>query len=150
MNLQQLTSTPTKQHLLNEEIQKMAMKTHLEVQQRENIRRDLAERMKFVPPDLRAGDDVEGQMVVCELFSDNSYLNAILDRQGLLLQGLWQKLKKINPKIVVMSPTLETKSFKKKEVVWQQHHLCMDVAEHQILGGNTSLFWDHNQERSGG
>ena len=34
------------------------MKTHLEVQQREDIRRDLAERMKFVPPDLRAGDSV--------------------------------------------------------------------------------------------
>ena len=34
------------------------MKTHLEVQQREDIRRDLAERMKFVPPDLRAGEHV--------------------------------------------------------------------------------------------
>ena len=37
MNPEQLTSTPTKQDLLNEEIQKLAMKTHLEVQQRENI-----------------------------------------------------------------------------------------------------------------
>ena len=51
MNPEQLTSKPTKQDLLNEEIQKLAMKTHLEVQQREGIRRDLAERMKFVPPD---------------------------------------------------------------------------------------------------
>ena len=34
------------------------MKTHLEVQQREYIRRDLAERMKFVPPDLRVGESV--------------------------------------------------------------------------------------------
>ena len=34
------------------------MKTHIEVQQREDIRRDLAERMKFVPPDLRAGEHV--------------------------------------------------------------------------------------------
>ena len=34
-------------------IQKLAMRTHLEVQQREDIRRDLAERMKFVPPVLR-------------------------------------------------------------------------------------------------
>ena len=42
----------------HEEIQKLAMKTHLEVQQREDIRRDLAERMKFVPPDLRAGENV--------------------------------------------------------------------------------------------
>ena len=56
MNPEQLTSTPTKQDLLNEEIQKLAMKTHLEVQQREDIRRDLAERMKFVPPDLRLGE----------------------------------------------------------------------------------------------
>ena len=32
MNPDQLTSTPTKQDLLNEEIQKLAMKTHLEVQ----------------------------------------------------------------------------------------------------------------------
>ena len=58
MNPEQLTSTPTKQDLLNEEIQKLAMSTHLEAQQREDIRRDLAERMKFVPPDLRAGDNV--------------------------------------------------------------------------------------------
>ena len=58
MNPKQLTSTPTKQDLLNEEIQKLAMRTHLEVQQREDIRRDLAERMKFVPPDLRARENV--------------------------------------------------------------------------------------------
>ena len=44
--------------LLDEEIQKLAVKTHLEVQQREDIRRDLAERMKFVPPDLRTGQPV--------------------------------------------------------------------------------------------
>ena len=30
----------------------------LKVQQREDIRRDLAERMKFVPPDLRAREHV--------------------------------------------------------------------------------------------
>ena len=58
MNPEQLTSTPTKQDLLNEEIPKLAMRTHLEVQQREDIRRNLAERMKFVPPDLRAGENV--------------------------------------------------------------------------------------------
>ena len=58
MNPEQLTSTPTKQDLLNEEIQKLAMQTHLEVQQREEIRRDLAERMKFVPRDLRVGGSV--------------------------------------------------------------------------------------------
>ena len=58
MNPEQLTSTPTKQDLLNEEIQKLAIRTHLEVQQREDIRRGLAERMKFVPPSLRAGENV--------------------------------------------------------------------------------------------
>ena len=57
-NPEQLTSTPTKQNLLNEEKQKLAMTTHLEVQQREDIRRDLAERMKLVPPDLRTGEHV--------------------------------------------------------------------------------------------
>ena len=56
MNPEQLTSTPCKQDLLNEEIQKLAMKTHFEIQQRQDIRRDLAERMKFVPPDLRLGE----------------------------------------------------------------------------------------------
>ena len=57
-NPEQLTSTPTKQNLLNDEKQKLAMTTHLEVQQREDIRRDLAERMKLVPPDLRTGEHV--------------------------------------------------------------------------------------------
>ena len=38
MNPEQLTSTPTKQDFLKEEIQKLAMRTQLEVQQREDIR----------------------------------------------------------------------------------------------------------------
>ena len=58
VNPEQLTSTPTKQDLLNEEIQKLAVKTHLEVQQREDIRRYLAEGMKFVFLDFRVGDQV--------------------------------------------------------------------------------------------
>ena len=58
MNPEQLTSRPTKQDLLNEEIQKLAMKTHLEVQQRKDTRRDLAASMKFVPPDLRVRETV--------------------------------------------------------------------------------------------
>ena len=103
---------------------------------------------------LCCGSLVKGQIDVWEMFSDNSYLSAILDRQGLqvaapiglrtkmaecfspqLIQGFWQKLKKKNSKIVVMSPTFETRDFKKEEMVWQQYHLCVDVAEHQILGG---------------
>ena len=54
----QLTSPRTEQEHLKEEIQKLAMKTHLEVQQREDIRRDLAEGMKYVPPYLRVGEQV--------------------------------------------------------------------------------------------
>ena len=96
----------------------------------------------------------EGQMDVWELFSDNSCLSATLDRQGLsvavpvdfrtkktesfspqLLKGFWAKLKKNNPKIVVMYPTVTTKNFKKKEIIWQQCRLCLSVAECQILGG---------------
>ena len=99
----------------------------------------------------------EGQTDVWEMFSDNSYLSAILDRQGLqvaapidlrtkkaesfspqLSQGFWHKLKKKNSKIVVLLSTVETKSFKEKEVVWQQYHLCMDVAQ-QIFGGKHFL-----------
>ena len=57
-NPEQLTSTPSRQDLLNEEIPKLALKTHLEIQQREDIRRDLADRMKFVPPDLRVEEKV--------------------------------------------------------------------------------------------
>ena len=58
MNPEQLTSTSTKQDLLNEEIQKkLPVQTHLEIQQREDVRRDLAERMKFVP-DLRVRERV--------------------------------------------------------------------------------------------
>ena len=72
----------------------------------------------------------EGQKDVWELFSDNSYLSAILDRQELsvavpvdlrtkktesfspqLLKGFWAKLKKKFPKIVVMYPTVTTKKF---------------------------------------
>ena len=75
----------------------------------------------------------EGQKGVWELFSDNSYLSAILDRQGLsvaapvdlrtkkresfwpqLSQGFWSKLKKKNPKTVVMYPNVTTKNSKKK------------------------------------
>ena len=69
----------------------------------------------------------EGQKDVWELFSDNSYLSAILDRQGLMLaapvdlrtkrsegfspqplQLFLSNIKTNNPKIVVMSPTVFT------------------------------------------
>ena len=100
----------------------------------------------------------KGRTDVWELFSDNSYLSAILDRQGLfvaalvdlrakkaesfspqLLHGFWSKLKKKIPKIVVMFPTVTTKSSKQEEVVWQQYRLCLAMAEYQILGGKHFL-----------
>ena len=212
------------------------MKTRLEVQQREDIRRDLAGRMKFVPPDLRVGESVfyckkiratfskdgrlenglkveilavkgpmvvistgasifqvnetkerrhldtvdleelpdsrertgapvlwlscEGQMDVWELFSDNSHLSAIIDRQGLLvaapvdlksknteslspqlLQGFWSKLTGENPKIVVVSPTVTSKNSAQREVIWQQYRLCLAVPEYQIIGVKHFLFF---------
>ena len=96
----------------------------------------------------------EGQTDVWELFSDNSCLSAILDRQGLMvaaavrqrtkkaesfspeaLQGFWPKMKVKNPKVVVISPTIFSKYTKPMEVIWQQYRLCLATAEYQILGG---------------
>ena len=101
----------------------------------------------------------EDQIDVWEMFSDTSYLSAILDRQELQVAaaidlrtkkaesflaaadtGLLAKKDK-NPKIVVMSLTFETKDFNKEDMVWQQYHLCIDVAEHQILGGKHFLIF---------
>ena len=64
-----------------------------------------------------------------------------------VIQGFWQKLKKKNPKIVVMSPTFQTKDFKREEVVWQQHHFCNDEAEHQILGGKHFLILESESSK---
>ena len=94
----------------------------------------------------------EGQTDVWELFSDNSYLSAILDRQGLMvaapadlriksadsfspqaLQSFWSKKKLKNPKIVVMSPTVFTECTNQTQVIWQQDHWCLAIAEYQIL-----------------
>ena len=56
MHPKQLTPTPTMQGPPQmRKFKKLAMQTHPQVKQREDIRRDLAERMKFVPPHLRAG-----------------------------------------------------------------------------------------------
>ena len=100
----------------------------------------------------------EGQIDVWELCSDNSYLSAILDGQGLMvaapedlrtkkaehfsrqaLQGFWSKLKKKNPKVVVMSPTVFSRYTNQQEVIWQQYRLCLAIAEYQILGGKHFL-----------
>ena len=99
----------------------------------------------------------DGQRNVLELFSDNSYLSAILDRQGLLvaaqketleprrlgnfssqqLQVFWSKLKKKSPKIVVMSPTVTTKNSEHKEVLWQKSHALPEESFTSLF----ILFW---------
>ena len=100
----------------------------------------------------------EGQMDVWELFSDNSYLSAIHDRQGLLvvvppdlrtkmtesfspqlLQGFWRKLKKKNPKIAVMSPTFTTQNCNQKESHMATVPSVLGPSEYQILGGEHFL-----------
>ena len=105
------------------------------------------------------------QIDVWELLSDNYYLSASLHRQGLLvaapldlrtkkaghfspqlLQGFWSKLKEKKPKIVVMSSMVTTISSKQKEVMWQQHHLCLAVAQHQILGGTNPYTGTRNRK----
>ena len=58
MDPQQLTNPPKAADQDNEELQRLAMKTHLEVQQREDIRRDLVDKMRFVPPNLTIGEKV--------------------------------------------------------------------------------------------
>ena len=94
----------------------------------------------------------EGQTDVWELFSDNSYLRAVLDRKGLmvaapadlrikkadsfspqLFQGFWSRIKIKNPNVVVMSPTVFTKYNIQKEVIWQQYPRCLAIADNQIL-----------------
>ena len=53
----------------------------------------------------------EGQIDVWELFSDNSFLSAIVDRQGLhVSHGFWSMFKIKNPKNVVMSRLLLPKA----------------------------------------
>ncbi len=58
MNPQQLTADRTREDVTNEELQRIAMKTHLEIQQREDIRRDLAANMKFIPAEMVPGERV--------------------------------------------------------------------------------------------
>ena len=98
---------------------------------------------------------IEGKTHVWELFSDNSYLSAILGRQRLMVatpidlrtkkaESVSPQLlqKKKNPKMVGMSPTDTTKGLKQKDVIWQKYHFCLSVAEHQILGGKHLLIWE--------
>ena len=106
MNPEQLTSTPTKQDFLNEEIQKVGDEdTSRGPTTRRHSR--FLERMKFVPPIFKCENKcfvgkmilakfrrpvvdgflvtTSGQTDVWELFSHNSCFSAILDRQGLLV-----------------------------------------------------------------
>ena len=99
------------------------------------------------------------------VFRQFPFLTAILDRQGLHQTSEQRRLKvfrhswgfwysRKNPKIV-MSPTA-TKNHKQREVLWQQYHLCLAVAEFQIIGGKHFLllgpesgkFWKLKSRRS--
>ena len=99
---------------------------------------------------------------------DNLYLSGILDRQGLLvaapthfrtkkaesfspqlLQGFWSKLKKNNPKIVVMSPTVTAKNSEQKMTSSGNSTVCAWPWQQKILAASIFFFWDEDQERFG-
>ena len=101
----------------------------------------------------------EGQADVWQLFSDNSDWSAILDRQRFLvaapgnlrrkkaesfspqsLQDFWSKIKRKNPKIVLMSPAVFTIYTNQKKLRRQQYRLCFAIAEYQILDGKIPNF----------
>ena len=65
------------------------------------------------------------------MFSDNSYLCAILDRQGLSVAA----------PVDLRTKKAETKNPKQKEVIRQQYLVCLAVTENQILGGKHFLFF---------
>ena len=93
------------------------------------------------------------------MFQDNSCLTAIVNRQGLqvatlidlrtkkaesvspqLIQGFWQKLMRNSPKIVVMSPTFETKDNKKGRSGMGKSTICVLTWQSiKFLAENTSL-----------
>ena len=58
MNPEQMTTDRTKEDRMDLELQRIAMRTHIEVQQREDIRRDLAANLKFIPAELIPGEKV--------------------------------------------------------------------------------------------
>ena len=80
----------------------------------------------------------DGQTDVWELFSDNSYLSVILDRQGLV----------VAVPVDLRTKKVETKYTKKKEVIWQQYRLCLAIAE--SFGCEHFLSWHLSQEKFGG
>ena len=95
-------------------------------------------------------EDDFGQRANDEVPGEQSYVDDERSCLPQLLQGFWYKLKKKNAKIVVMSPTVAMKSYKQQEVISQQYHLRLAVAEHQILGGQHFLFVGQKQEEFGG
>ena len=59
----------------------------------------------------------------------------------LLQSSLVQAEKRKSPKIVVMSPTVATKSHEEKEGIWQLPFVLGREAEHPILGGKHFLIF---------
>ena len=104
----------------------------------------------------------EGLIDVWEMFSDNSYLSAYHDRKDFATNELrTKKAESFSPQLIQASGK-SSWNFKRllwcprrlrrraSKKVWQQDHLCIDVAEHQILGERHFSFWGQNQEILGG
>ena len=75
---------PTKQDLLNEEIQKLAMKTHLEVQQREGIRRESCWRIEICSSRSKSKTKsvLIGKMIRAKFSKDENLEIEIVDVNG--------------------------------------------------------------------
>ena len=111
----------------------------------------------------------ERQMDVWELFSDKSYLSAILDRQGLwvaapvdlrtkktesfspqLLHGFWSKLKKKSQDCRDVPDGYHQKPDAKNKLYGKSAVCACPYQNIKFLVVNISLFWDQYQERFGG
>ena len=113
--------------------------------------------------------DVKEMFGSCSL-TINSFVSAILDRQGLLvatpvdlrtkkaesvspqlLQGFWSKLKRKNPEVVVLSPTVTTKTLSKKKSHGNSTVCAWPWQSSKSLAVSIFIkFWDQNQEGFGG
>ena len=107
----------------------------------------------------------EGHTDVWDLFSEKYHLSAILYLETLTkspeiavvtsaqfswFEGYWgggvrggylKSLSIKDTEIGVTSPTVATKDTQQNDVIWQPYHVCLAVAEHQILERKHFLLW---------
>ena len=109
------------------------MKTHLGVQQREDTRRDLAERMKFVPPDLRVGESVfYWQEDPSKIQQDGSLEKKLRELLGISYNVTKKK----------------SRDEKTAQQPWQQHHgKANDATRHIITDGHHTSILERFQKR---